>query len=224
MKLAFKIVVLVIILSCGCKPYSEVFERTKLNIQIDSNYLSNNKIERIIKPYKEGLIEEMSAVIGHSTASVEKNRPSSALGNFLADAILEETKEKHPYAEICLLNYGGIRSTIDSGNITIGDIFEVLPFENEIVLLKLPSEQISELISFIKSKGGEPFTKELITLKKKSPYWVVTNDYMANGGDDYSILKKSTERIDTGIKLRDAIISYIQKNKVVKYDFNKREL
>jgi len=171
----------------------------------------------------------MNEVIGHSPSFVEKKKPSSALGNFMADAVMESALKVYPLSTICILNYGGIRSTLDSGDITMGDIFQIMPFENEIVILKLNTTYIDSLQNFITTKGGEPMSDNINSLKQvvmndQDYFYLVTSDYMANGGDNYLFLIHATERINTGIKIRDALIAYVKIHQHITFDTKIRKL
>jgi len=171
----------------------------------------------------------MNEVIGHSPSFVEKKKPSSALGNFMADAVMESALKAYPLSTICILNYGGIRSTLDSGDITMGDIFQIMPFENEIVILKLNTTYIDSLQNFITTKGGEPMSDNINSLKQvvmndQNYFYLVTSDYMANGGDNYLFLINATERINTGIKIRDALIAYVKIHQHITFDTKIRKL
>lgn len=216
----------------GCHPVSEIYVYPSENTTITAALEDDKSISLLVDPYKQGMSEAMEEIIGFSPAFIEKKKPSSALGNFMADAVLEAAKHFNPKVSICLLNYGGIRSTLDSGDITISNVYKLMPFENELVLLRFPLGFLDTLRTFVASKGGEPLAIERTTTlnvtdykQSAEPYFIlVTNDYMANGGDNYALLLKATNRQDTDLKLRDAIIAYIKKNKTLTYDYAPREL
>ncbi|MEY2924805.1 MAG: hypothetical protein RLZZ337_1353 [Bacteroidota bacterium] len=211
MKSLFKILSLFIIVSC--RPYTSVYPKPNTLLAIDTSLAGDaKKINKLIQPYKAALESEMGKVIGYSPSFLEKQKPSSALGSYMADAVLAQAKKCDDQVDFCLLNYGGIRSTLDSGEITVGDIFELMPFENEIVILTLSKTMVQNLIEFIKVKNGEPFSKELLNLPEKQFYKMATNDYIANGGDDYMVLQNAVERIECGVKIRDAILNNLNSN------------
>ncbi len=228
MKLPYKIFLIILVLF-GCKTRITPVAQPTSNIQLSINDKSDKQIEDIISPYSLGMAAAMNEVIGYSTSFVEKKKPSSALGNFIADAVMECAIKEYPLSTICILNYGGIRSTLDSGEITVGDIFQVMPFENEIVILKLNTIYIDSLQNFIRTKGGEPMSDNINSLNKVATsdqdyFYLVTSDYMANGGDNYSFLTRATERIDTGIKIRDALLAYVKIHQPITFDTKIREL
>lgn len=228
MKLPCKIFLIILVLY-GCKTRITPVAQPTSNIQLSINDKSDKQIEDIISPYSLGMAAAMNEVIGYSPSFVEKKKPSSALGNFIADAVMESAIKEYPLSTICILNYGGIRNTLDSGEITVGDIFQIMPFENEIVILKLNTIYIDSLQNFIRTKGGEPMSDNINSLKKVATrdqdyFYLVTSDYMANGGDNYSFLTRATERVDTGVKIRDAILAYVKIHQSITFDTKIREL
>ena len=93
-----------------------------------------------------------------------------------------------------IVNNGGLRTSLPKGKITVGDVFELMPFENELVLLSLTGSQVSELADYIASRGGEGVSgisfgmlsgrAEGIKIQNRplepdSTYWMVTSDYIA---------------------------------------------
>lgn len=125
-----------------------------------------------------------------------------------------------------MINRGGLRIPLPKGEIKTMTMFELMPFENEIVFLKLNGEVMQQFINHLAARGGEGVSglrfgirgdkavqpeiggKPLDTAQS---YWLVTSDYIANGGDGNGILSKSSERIDTGIKARDMFIQYFKR-------------
>ena len=220
---------LIILFLYSCKTRITPVAQPTSNIQLSLKDKSDKQIEDLITPYKLGMAAAMNEVIGHSPSFVEKKKPSSALGNFMADAVMESALKAYPLSTICILNYGGIRSTLDSGDITMGDIFQIMPFENEIVILKLNTTYIDSLQNFITTKGGEPMSDNINSLKQlvmndQDYFYLVTSDYMANGGDNYLFLINATERINTGIKIRDALIAYVKIHQHITFDTKIRKL
>ncbi len=217
----------------ACATY-HVQKSETANIHIDSliNISSSQKIEGMIKPYREKVNADMTEVLCMSAEAMYGGRPESPLTNYFADLTLEESNrfcaEKFPKIkmEVSMINRGGLRSTLPKGAITTMTMFEMMPFENEIVFVKLRGEVMLEFVNHLAARGGEGVGglrfgikadkavqpeisgKPLDTTKD---YWLVTSDYIANGGDGSEILSKSIDRIDTGIKARDLFIHYFKR-------------
>lgn len=187
------------------------------NTQVDASLGGNTKIDSIIQPYKDSLEKEMSEVIATSLYDYTVARPGSALGNWVADAIfVNQTKNVRISIPIfCLLNTGGIRSTINHGEVTMGDLYKLMPFDNEVVWVKLPAEQLPSIEEYLKISGGEPISNATMSFGKlnlngwtqhTTEFWVITSDYLKNGGDKMNFFSKAVEVNSSGKLLRDVLI------------------
>jgi len=182
-------------------------------------------------PYKNNLDSIMEVVIANSGQVMEKGQPEGLLGNFVADLALEQGKKKYDSAmddkgiDFCFLNNGGLRSSLPAGQITRRKIFELMPFENELIVLTLDGATTLRLLDFIANKGGMPVSGVRFNMKNKkaidifigskmfdstATYRVVTSDYLANGGDNLSFLAEITRKQPLSLKLRDAIILHME--------------
>lgn len=198
-----------------------------LEVPLDSSVVA------IYMPFKEKLEAEMNKVIGISEIDLVKGKPESPLTNFLADLlraealILANMHSSTAGVHISFLNYGGIRTGLPKGEIMVGHIFELMPFENELVILQLSGKEIQSFLDLIASRGGDSVGgvrfriadgKATDIVIDGSPfdssesYWLATSDYVADGGDSYSMLQNHLTRINTGDKIRDVMIQYLTKN------------
>jgi len=219
-----------IAVSCKTQFVQKSYETKNISVTENVNELDDD-IVAIYKPFKEILDKDMHRVISKSNAEMVKDRPESLLTNFLADLLLEEGIKNCRQLDVgfipdvAIINYGSIRVPIPKGEITVGNIFELMPFENEMVYLKLSGEKMKELISFliqeeensiaglrVKIKDGIP-TEIKIGSEPFNPtksYWIVTSDYLAEGGDDFVVFKSRVDFVQSGVKMRDAFISYLE--------------
>lgn len=182
-----------------------------------------------IRPYKIEMEKIMNEVLVFSKEPLLKGVPESTLGDFVSDAVLKKTNDIYKPtdnipATICMLNNGGLRGQLPKGNITRGNAFELMPFENSIVVLTLNAKKTKQLFEYIVESNGAPFAgatvkakgKKIIELKinglpldSTKTYKICTSDYLASGGDKYNFFKNPI-KIDTlNYKLRDAIIDYM---------------
>ena len=155
----------------------------------------------------------MNEIICFSKSELKKGKPESKLGNFMCDLSLLKA---NGIADMCVFNNGGLRNIIPKGNITIRDIYKVMPFENELVVLDLNIYEYYDLLKYVTKREGEPVGGVNIVAKKdtiitehnsKEIIRVLTTDYLANGGDNMKFfINKEQKKV--GIKLRDAIIDY----------------
>ena len=163
---------------------------------------------------------------------LEKAKPESPLGNLMADLILDIGQKYYQKPiDAALVNYGGIRSFLPKGNITVGNVFEVMPFDNELVVLVISGETMEKLIDHCAKSGGIPLSGFRLTADKqtkkvleatlggqpfdpKRNYTVVLSDYMANGGDNCEFLKNPIQYTPLNLLFRDAMLEYLtQKGK-----------
>lgn len=198
-------------------------------LQLDSTYQTlDAEAAALISPYKQALDSVMNDVVGHSLVDLYKQRPEGPLGNWAADAVLwQAQKIKKEAIVICMLNHGGLRTDVAAGAINLGKLYEIMPFDNELVLLGLNKEAVSLLVKTNLAKGGDPVAgiqlksncgnkdnifingKALSELAEDTQIWLATSDYMANGGDDYKMLESILNRINTGMLIRNNLIDYL---------------
>ncbi|MEJ5256745.1 MAG: 5'-nucleotidase C-terminal domain-containing protein [Fervidobacterium sp.] len=157
------------------------------------------------------------------------------LANLIADSMKWKTG-----ADVALTNGGGIRASIKPGEIKIRDVLTVLPFGNTLYVLEMKGSDLVKVFEYAasvpngqgaflqvagatwKAEGGK-LTELLIGGKPVDPekiYKVVTNDYMAAGGDGYATLK-GQKGYNTFYVMADVVVEYIQKvlgGKITSYD------
>ncbi len=184
---------------------------------VSQNIIADSSLVSIIKPYKDSLDKRMNEVIAYSEEDFNVKRPASNLMNWVANALfVNQTKTvRLSQPVVCLLNTGGIRSSIGKGNVTLGDLYKVMPFDNTVVWVELPIEVLPEIEAYLNKSGGEPMAnltliegKLSITSSPENPthFWVITSDYLLNGGDKMTFFTKRTNVNETGKLLRNVLI------------------
>lgn len=184
---------------------------------------------KLVAPFKSEMEKIMNEVLVISDTALTKNLPEGSLGNFVSDAVLKKTNDNYKPtdnlpANICLLNNGGLRAQLPKGPVTRGNAFELMPFENSIVVLTLTGEKTKQLFQSLVEFNGAPFAGATIKAKGKKiselkingelfdinkNYKVTTSDYLAGGGDKYDFFKNPVKVDTLNYKLRDAIIDYM---------------
>jgi len=135
----------------GCKQHYKLTDSKSENKQINNELSTNDFSETIISPYRIELTSKMNEVINTSLIDMEIGAPEGLLGNFVCDLTYIKAKEiSDKPVDFCLLNNGGLRTSLPKGEITRGKIFELMPFENEIVIVELSGENMLDLIDYIK--------------------------------------------------------------------------
>lgn len=194
--------------------------------KIDTNIVADEAILDFYKSYKVSLDSQMNSVLCISETELTKAQPESKLSNFFSDAIASTCRRKGFEFDFAMpTTNGGIRASLPKGAITMRNAFELMPFENELVILYLDGAAVQQLARFIVEKGGQPVSGIKITAAKNAEikasinalgidnnktYRVLTSDYLANGGDGIVAFKEAKKRDNTNIKVRDAIIDYLR--------------
>ena len=139
-------ILLVLILQSCSQDYSiksTDFQVIEVSNEVDSNII------KIISPYKSQLDIEMNEVICYTKNDLTRGKPEGTLGDFVCDLSMSIANGK---ADICVFNNGGLRDVILKGDITIRDIYKVMPFENELVILDLNKNEFYDLLKYITQK------------------------------------------------------------------------
>lgn len=221
----------ILITSCGTSnPLSET-HKTYPNQIIDSSLKEDPNFTEVINPYKNQLGSIMKQKISYASEDFTKEGYSSTIGNLFADLTLncsrEYAKKNNIEApDFCLLNIGGIRTILPKGDVLVEQIYEIMPFENEMIFAQLNGKQMKDFFAYLlKEKKGHPlagikieYDNNMLTsvtingkaFDENKSYWVVTNDYLFIGGDDMKFFTNA-KGVMTGEKLRDIFINEMKK-------------
>jgi 2',3'-cyclic-nucleotide 2'-phosphodiesterase (5'-nucleotidase family) len=159
--------------------------------------------------------------------ALQKERPEGTLNNWVADVMEQET-EKHAGVPVDFFvsNFGGIRiNTLAAGPVTVGSIFELMPFDNQMVMLQIPGDTLQKFVDLMAMAGGWAVSEELrmtidnqkainvsvhgVPLESSRMYTVGLSDYIANGGDNCTFLK-GLPRKDLKYLVRNALIDHVR--------------
>ncbi|MDA9262444.1 5'-nucleotidase C-terminal domain-containing protein [bacterium] len=220
----------------GCRPY-HLYKSEEVNTSITKSEEVDSSLIQIYKPYKTSLDSSMNEVLNVSMVEMSTGSPEGLLGDFVCDLSLKIGNELYKentgkVADFVLLNNGGLRTFLPKGEITRRKIYELMPFENELVVVTLSAEKANELFGYIARKTvnggtrkqGVPISGNVkVVLQGKIPkdiiinnspfvgkeYKVITSDYLANGGDNMTFFLNPIKIEKIGIKLRDAIMQHV---------------
>lgn len=225
--IAFFVTALVLLNACKSNFVNSGNTQRNYRIQQDSLALYDSAMHQFIEPYKLQLDEKMNAVIGETQFTLLKERPEGSLCNMMADACLKSFKKKYNQAaDIVVLNYGGVRiPSITAGNITLGKIYELMPFDNKLVVLEVNGLVLQQLLDLAAANGGWPVSGVRmkistgkadsvfingVAINNQQTYKLLTSDYMANGGDKATMLMDVKSKTEFDYLLRDAIIEFVK--------------
>ena len=181
----------------------------------------------LIAPYHDKVTAQMIEVLGTAPAPLTKNPGESPLGNFVAD--LQRVRASQVLGEpvsLGVMTNGGLRTGFAAGPVTLGAVFELMPFENELVVLDAPGAVVQQLFDYAARNkmavsgatyaitfdgqpadiriGGQPFDANQDRL------WpIAISDYLATGGDNMTFFKPIEAR-HTNVLLRTAIADHIR--------------
>jgi len=230
----------------SCKKTERTLTKiTAKNIVVDSSLVASTGIESFIMPYKDKLIGEMDRVLTHTTIDLSKQNTQmqSTLGNLVADLCVEMAnpifKEKtNTVIDFAMFNSGGLRASIAAGKVTKESVFQLMPFDNELVVVSLTGTKVQELIYyFIRNESAHPLSnninlrikKDVFDLKingekfdKNKTYSVLTSDYLQTGGDGMVFFKNPEKLTSLNYKVRDAVIDYFEKTDTLKVMIDQR--
>lgn len=204
-------------------------------ISIDSTHIQKAPIEEFVSPYRRRINEVLDSTLAYASKDITKTDGefNTSAGNLMADIVLSEANpifKSRTGLEIdfVLLNHGGIRSIISAGNVSARNAFEVMPFENNIVVAEIMGSDVQEMVSFLlKSGRAHPIAGIQIALDKNKKlrytkingqflnpertYNVATSDYLVSGGDNMGFFKNNTSVTNTDYLIRNAMIDYFKK-------------
>lgn len=179
----------------------------------------------MIDVYSATVTEKMEELIGHCPKAIRKGSPESPLGNLTGDALIWMAEEYYGVkADVGIYNSGGIRAEISAGDLTVGDVYAVYPFDNVLSIVTLSGRDLKKLFEYVASSGGLPINKEVrmvisnnrvksVTVGGKpiedsKTYTVATIDYLVNLGR-YG-LENAQSRHDSPEIIRDCFVSYFR--------------
>jgi 5'-nucleotidase len=213
-------------------------------------------VRKFLGPFSEGVEAMRTEVIGQAvlplphirvpgvTDTGEPLPRGSLIAPLVCRSMLARLEATGEPADLALLNAGGVRESVDQGDITVGTAYTLLPFNNTLVVLGLTGEQVRRALETGVDRGGGAFpyvggaryTADMrrpeggrvlcvdtldkagnwIPLDPARTYRVVTNSYLASGGDGYAVLKTVRSSYDTGFVDAQAFIRYVRQQRMLK--------
>ncbi|WP_372753010.1 5'-nucleotidase C-terminal domain-containing protein [Labilibaculum sp.] len=192
--------------------------------QRDTSFLNT------IESYKSQLDGEMGELISIADEPMIAHKPESKLSNYIADAMLSIGRDfcvsnglSHS-VDFAIMNIGGIRSGMPKGEINTGKLFEMLPFKNKLVILGMKGKNVLDLLNQLAQRNGEGISGVKMGIKEGSVvdvlvqgktidpdkvYYVISVDYLTDGGGGVSAFAHRETYRHLHKKLREEIIKYI---------------
>lgn len=201
-------------------------------ICLDSTYDAkiDPKLAKYVDKKRHQMEKQMQVVIGHTDAELESFAPESPLSNFLTDLLLNESSKyikdtAFDNLDMSMLNFGGIRTSMPAGNVTVGDIYRISPFDNYLTFIVLKGSELKKALNRFTDQFNAPYAGATIVYKKNKPvgitvqgkpiddnrlYTLVTVDFISEGGD-HLLENIQFERVEkTATTLRDFLITELK--------------
>ena len=216
-----------LLVAASCKVNNKIVKAFRTEYEISNKLNLDSALLKSYLPYKSLLDQEMNRVVANAAVTLSKSNklPESLMGNFFADALLFEGRKYDPSIDFAFpVTKGGLRCDWQKGPVSLSKVYELMPFENEMMVITINGEQVENLMSFIAVTRGQPIAgvrMKIIDKKARSieingapfdknkSYRVLTSDYIAGGGDNVESFKNSVESKVIGMKVRDAILRNI---------------
>lgn len=181
-------------------------------------------------------------VLGRSAATLSHDRYQlSPLGQWVTDAMRAAVQ-----TDIALCNGGGLRTGLAAGTVTLGDLYAVVPFDNNLYVAAMTGGQV--LAALEHGVGNEKFGTlqfsglrvefdrhapagsrvKAVTLADGSPlaaervYTVAVSDFLVAGGDEYVMVKAAASHTDTFRQLRDVLAEAVRQAGVIRFQPDER--
>jgi 2',3'-cyclic-nucleotide 2'-phosphodiesterase (5'-nucleotidase family) len=180
----------------------------------------------MLAPYQEQEQKEMDRIVCYTQAPLSKTQPESTMGNLIIEAQLQAAKNYDSTVQISVSNYGAMRIPyVNPGAITRGMVYQMMPFDNKLVIIEISGEKLQQLCDVIASRGGWPISGVSFQIKDKKAehvfadgqalqaqqlYKTVTSSYIAEGGDLCDFLKDCPKKT-FNVLVRDTIFDYLNK-------------
>ena len=220
---------LALALSSGCATSNPEIQSIHATFTpIDTTLAPDPTVERLVSGYENQLAAQMKEVIGVAAVDLNNNSGGveSALGNFVADLLLEKSEDRfNAPIDFSIINTrGGLRVPISQGPITVGGVYELMPFDNDVWILELTGEETIQLFehcartrrmalgaaTYEIARGAQNVRIGETPLDPNRTYLAAIPDYLATGGDNFDFLIGAHVVDELGYLVRDMIIDHIR--------------
>ncbi len=202
---------------------------------VGNEIAEDQELKAKLQPYVDKVKAVLDEKIGNATApflNKDTRKTETAIGDMVADSMLWYAKKQNLEPDFAFQNGGGIRTDIAEGEIKKGTIYEVLPFDNSIMMVSLKGSDVIALFdraATVVGHGAMPQVSDGVSctfdtaagkaldlkingapVDPEKVYRIATNSYLAAGGDGYSVFKNKVDEYDSSLMQRDAFIEYVQ--------------
>lgn len=225
----------------GCK--NEPLEPANIEgqrISINDEIKPDSAIINYIKPYKEHLNTTLDSVVAYNPTTLSKTdgELNTGIGNLMADIVMAQANpvfksRQDRNIDFVLLNHGGIRAELPKGDVTARSAYQLMPFENEIVVIEITGKKVKEMLHYLEvAKTAHPVSGIQLKadrdykiydakingepIEDSKTYFVATSDYLQHGGDNMKFFANPVNVYPVDYKIRNAIIDFFNKTDTIK--------
>lgn len=234
-----KVIIILLLAGClvACHRKARVVEAMGEVIMVDScmDAIQDSAYLLDLAPIKANMEHELNIPIGYAPEALQVYAPECPMLNWASDALLAIARERCPEpVDVAVVNIGGMRCEWAAGDITFRNVFELMPFDNMLVVLTMKGNDLQQLCEIFASTGGQGIAgmriqaigdktmqqEVRVTINGKAldmdrTYTVATSDYLSQGNDGMLPLKFHTQCWNSQEKIRDLYIEYIKQVKTV---------
>jgi 2',3'-cyclic-nucleotide 2'-phosphodiesterase/3'-nucleotidase len=168
----------------------------------------------LISQWREESEAVLSVRLGFNGQGLEQRNPN------LRQAIIDSWLLQDPTADIAITNAGGLREGLPVGEITFGEVFNIMPFDNTIIAVEVPGRLVREVLAagtrpviagLTEEPEGLMLAKTGELLEQDAIYRVLINSFMYQGGDNYGPLAEyDPNGFDTGMSYRQPFVMWLE--------------
>lgn len=206
---------------------------TLVNLWIDETG-EDAELAALVKKHSDEVGRRYAVVIATAAAALTRNREAeSTMGDWMTDCLREWAK-----ADLAVHNGGGIRSDFAAGPITLRDVFNLMPFDNRMVVLEMDGALVAEVLDqgvgpgkgmgqvsgasfrYDRSRDAGKRLADIkiggVALDAKRTYTVVASDFIVRRGDGYNAFESAPKKKFTGTLMRDVLIECARRQAVLR--------
>ena len=235
-KIILCIAVLIVTLSfvsCQRQPKQVVSVTTEaISVDVATESLADKAYEAQLAPVKAELEKEMSVQIGFAPERLWIAGPECPMLNWATDALWEAAKKVYEgRVDIAIVNMGGMRCEWQAGPVTRNCVFELMPFDNRLVVLTLKGSDVLDLCQSFATYGGQgvagmrveanggKLTKVTVGGKPVQPdalYTVATSDYLSGGTDHMDALTRHVDYWNSDLLIRELYLQAVREQDTIR--------
>lgn len=234
------VIIITILFFVSCKQEKQhLVKISGKQIPISDSLSATKEIVDFVAPYQKRIDQVLDSTLAYAPNAISKTDGefNTTAGNMMADAVLQLIEpvfksRTQNNLDFVLLNHGGIRSVISAGKVSSRTAYEIMPFENTIVVVGLKGKSIRDMVKYlIAAKKPHPISGIQIILDKNDSlkavniqgkpfdenkiYYVATSNYLVNGGDNMTFFNDEISITETDYLIRNIMIDYFAKHDTI---------